>query len=65
MMVAIQSPACPRCADGGDVRLIDEQEDSGVFKPLPTRPGKTLVFQCTCGWATTVRIKPKDEDDKP
>jgi hypothetical protein len=46
------------------VRLIDDQEDSGIFKPLPARPPRTLVFQCTCGWATTVRYKPLEEGDK-
>jgi hypothetical protein len=56
-MVAMHAPECPRCARADTVRLIDEQEDSGIFKPLPRRPARTLVFQCTCGWATTVRIK--------
>jgi hypothetical protein len=42
--------------------LIDEQEDSGIFKPLPARPPRTLVYQCTCGWATTVRITPMPDD---
>lgn len=54
-------PTCPRCADGGHVRLIDDQEDSGIFKPLPVRPARTLVYQCACGWATTVRLKPLEE----
>jgi hypothetical protein len=66
-MVAIHAPECPRCAERGNVRQIDDQEDSGIFKPLPQRPARTLVFQCTCGWATTVRIKPEegngDQDD--
>jgi hypothetical protein len=42
--------------------LIDDQEDSGIFKPLPARPPRTLVFQCACGWATTVRYKPPAEE---
>ena len=48
-------PVCPRCSDGGRVKLIDEQHDSGIF--TPDRPlGKTLVYRCECGWATTVRL---------
>jgi hypothetical protein len=42
--------------------LIDDQEDSGIFKPLPARPARTLVYQCSCGWATTVRLKPLEEE---
>jgi hypothetical protein len=61
-MNEVQAPECPRCADGGNVRLIDEQEDSGIFKPLPARPPRTLVFQCACGWATTVRLRPLLDD---
>jgi hypothetical protein len=56
-MIANKAPTCPRCASGGNVKLVDEQDDSGILKggrPL----GKTLVFQCDCGWATTVRVKP-------
>jgi hypothetical protein len=59
-MVAVQAPECPRCAGGGKIRLVDDQEDSGIFKPLPRRPARTLVYQCSCGWATTVRIKPEE-----
>jgi hypothetical protein len=58
-MIATHVPACPRCPEGGRVKLVDEQEDSGILKQ-PDRPlGKTLVFQCDCGWATTVRVKPE------
>ena len=61
-MRELQTPACPRCAKGGNVRLIDDQEDSGIFKPLPAQPARTLVYQCSCGWATTVRLKPLEEE---
>lgn len=57
-MIANKAPTCPRCPQGGNVKLVDEQDDSGIFKA--DRPlGKTLVFQCDCGWATTVRVKPE------
>ena len=58
-MVRYEVPACPRCTNGGKVKLIDEKEDSGIFKPLPIYPPRTLVFQCECGWATTVKFKPE------
>ena len=63
-MTATDAPACPRCADGGTVRLIDAQEDASVFYPLPAHPS-AQVYQCTtCGWATLVKIeRAKTETD--
>lgn len=57
-MIANTTPICPRCPNGGHVKLVDEQDDSGILKP-GRQLGKTLVFQCDCGWATTVRVKPE------
>jgi hypothetical protein len=61
-MTATDAPACPRCADGGTVKLIDPQEDASVFSPLPAHPG-AQVYQCTtCGWATLVKAGPPQND---
>jgi len=55
-----QVPQCPRCSDGGRVKLVSEEEDKGVFSPPPDRKRKSQLFQCTCGW-TLVRTKPREE----
>jgi predicted RNA-binding Zn-ribbon protein involved in translation (DUF1610 family) len=61
-MTATDAPACPRCADGGTVEIIDYQQDASVFHPLPKRRNGT-VFQCSaCGWATAVRTEPERQE---
>ena len=61
-MIATDAPACPRCADGGTVEIIDYQQDASVFDPLPKRPN-VIVYQCSaCGWATAVRAAPERQE---
>jgi hypothetical protein len=59
------APKCPRCKDGGNVKLVTEEENKapGVFDPAPAHSSKSQLFQCTCGW-TLVRTRPKPPDGK-
>jgi hypothetical protein len=43
-------PECPKCALGGNVKLVTL--DTGeVFKPMPDGwNGKVRFYQCECGW---------------
>jgi len=62
MTAATDVPACPRCADGGTVVIINSQQDASVFYPLPQRPN-VIVYQCSvCGWATAVRREPERQE---
>jgi len=43
---------CPKCADGGKVRLVAVPNPaSAVFDPLPKGERATVLIQtCECGW---------------
>jgi predicted RNA-binding Zn-ribbon protein involved in translation (DUF1610 family) len=53
-MDTLQLPRCPKCADGGIVRLVEiSRTENVVFKPLPEGWRETVhAFQCECGWST-------------
>ena len=61
-MTVTDAPACQRCADGGTVKQVAEQEDASVFCPPPKR-ANVIVYQCSaCGWATAVRKEPEQQE---
>ena len=50
--------ACPKCADGGAVLLIEVPNPAAsVFSPLPKgEPAIVLACKCSkCGWMLEVR----------
>ena len=52
-------PKCPRCPNGGNVKLVKEAtaSDERMFTSAPAQPSKAQLFQCTCGW-TLARTRP-------
>ena len=49
-------PRCPKCANGGDVRLVYVSTTAqAVFNPLPKGWKDTApAYQCECGWTELV-----------
>ena len=55
-METLSFPRCPKCADGGNVRLIQvNSTESPMFSPLPKGWENAVpMFACECGWTEPV-----------
>ena len=61
-METMPIPKCPKCADGGHVRVVMVPvTESSVFKPLPEGwKQKAPTYQCRCGWTQPIEL---DEEE--
>jgi hypothetical protein len=60
IMNTMEVPACPRCENGGKVKLVSI-DASSVFQPLPDGWDKIVYeFQCECGWSIPADRQPAE-----
>jgi hypothetical protein len=49
-------PRCPKCADGGNVKVVKTPNaETAIFKPLPDGwIEASESYECECGWCEPV-----------